>query len=80
MLAIISRKLKVKVVNESKELAINIYTMTTLLLGLGIYGLAAPNQLILNEILFDFGIILIATVYLILLFVPKVSNLLFNHI
>ena len=73
-MAIATRKVKIKVLNDSKQLAVITYTTTTMMLILGAFIFAIPDLLILEEVTFVFGIYLATTVYVILLFVPKVRN------
>ena len=73
VLALITRKVQIKVLNDSKEMFIIVYTSTTIMVGLGIITFALGSRLILNEALFCGGILLATTVFLVFIFVPKVS-------
>ena len=74
VLAIITRNVKIKVLNDSKQMAIVIYTSSTVMLVLGVITFTLASRLILNEVLFGFGIMLATTIFLGLVFVPKVSS------
>ena len=72
VLAIITRKVKIKVLNDSKEMVIIVYTSTTIMIILGIITFALSSRLVLNEILFSGGVMVATTVFLTFVFVPKV--------
>ena len=73
ILTILTRKVKIKVLNDSKQMTIIIYTTSTVLLVLGVVTFIVNSRLVLQEVLNGFGIILATTVFLVLIFVPKVS-------
>ena len=78
ILAIISCKLKYKVVNESKELAaVTIVIAISQLVRISYYPFPTTPQIfvtyVLGEILNGFSSLLFATTCLLLLFLPKVS-------
>lgn len=74
ILAIVTRKVKIKVLNDSKEVVIVVYSSTTILLILGVFTFALGTRFILNEVLYCTGIILATTIFLVFVFVPKVST------
>ena len=74
ILAIITRKVKIKALNDSKAVAIIVYVTSTILLFLGIFTFALGTRLILNEVLFSGGIMMCTTVLLSFVFIPKVSR------
>lgn len=73
ILAILTRKVKVKVLNDSKEMIIIVYTSTTIMLVLGVFTFALSTRFILQEVIFCGLIMLATTIFLTVLFVPKVS-------
>ena len=74
VLAVVTRNVKIKVLNDSKEMAIIIYTTSVVLLVLGIVTFGLSSYLIVTETLFNGGVILATTVVVFFLFVPKVGN------
>ena len=77
ILSVVTRKVKIKVLNDSKEMMAIVYTSTIILLILGVFTFALGTRLILTEIFFGLGVLIATTVFLALTFVPKVSLLLF---
>ena len=73
VLAVITRKVKIKVLNDSKEMAIIIYTSSVVLLAVGIVTFSLSSYLIVTETLFNGAVMLATTVVLFFLFVPKVG-------
>ena len=74
ILAIVTRKVKIKVLNDSREMFIIVYTSSSIMLVLGIVTFVISTRFILIEVLFGFGIMMATTVFLALTFVPKVCN------
>ena len=72
ILALATSKVKIKVLNDSKEMAIIIYTTSVVLLVLAIITFGLNSYSIVTEVLFSGGIMLATTIVLALLFVPKV--------
>ena len=72
VLAILIWKVEIKVLNDSKEMMIIVYTSTTIMVILGIFTFALSTRFILQEIFFC-GLVMLATVvFLSFLFIPKV--------
>lgn len=74
ILAIITRNVEIKVLNDSKEMAIIIYTTSVVLLALGIVTFSLSSFLIITETLFNGLLMLATTVVIFFLFVPKVRS------
>ena len=74
VLAVVTRKVKIKVLNDSKEMAIIIYTTSVVLLAQGIVTFGLSSYLVVTETLFNGGVMLATTVVVFFLFVPKVGN------
>ncbi len=72
ILSIITWKVKIKVLNDSKEMMAIVYTSSGIMIVLGIVTFALGTRFILNEVLFCLGIMAATTVFLSLTFVPKV--------
>lgn len=75
ILAIITRKVEIKVLNDSKEMFAIVYLSTPIIILLGLITFVFNSRFILNEVLFCGGVMIITTVFLGLLFVPKVRSL-----
>lgn len=73
ILAIITRKVKIKVLNDSKEVVFIVYTTTAIMIVLGIFTFAVSSQLVLTEAVFCGGVMVATTIFLAFVFVPKVS-------
>ena len=78
VLALVTRKVMIKVLNDFIEVSIVIYTTSVVLLCLGAITFGLNSYLIVTETLFSGGIMLAATVGLFFLFVPKVSAVLMD--
>ena len=74
ILAIQTRKVRIKILNDSKEVAAIIYITSIVLVELAIVSFALSSFNNIHEALYDFGLLLVAIVILLLIFVPKVSN------
>lgn len=74
ILAIQTRKVRIKILNDSKEVAAIIYITSIVLVELAIVSFALSSFNNIYEALYDFGLLLVAIVILLLIFVPKVSN------
>ena len=83
ILAFITRRVKIKVLNDSKSVAVIIYTTSVVLVALVIISFTLDSYVVVQEILFSGGIMLATTVILVFIFVPKVnksSRGLFYHV
>ena len=68
-----SKSVKIKVMNDSKSVAVIIYTTSVMLVALGIISFTLDSYVVVvQEILFSGGIMLVTTVFLVFLFIPKV--------
>lgn len=74
VLAVVTRNVNIKVLNDSKEMAIIIYVSSVVLLVLGVVTFSLSSYLIITETLFNGGVMLATTVVVFFLFVPKVCN------
>ena len=74
ILSIATFKVKIKVLNDSREMMIIVYTTTTILIILGIFTFALGTKFILNEVLYCLGVLIATTVFIALTFVPKVRS------
>ena len=72
ILAIQTRKVKIKVLNDSKYIAALIYISSIVLLLIAIVQFVSGNVININELIFSGGIIVITTAFLGLVFIPKV--------
>ena len=72
MLTILTRKVKIKVLNDSKEMIIIVYSSTIIMLILGVFTFNPKYRFLLEEIVFCGLVMLATTIFLALLFVPKV--------
>ena len=73
VLAIVTRNVKIKVLNDSKEMTFTAYT-TSIVMVLGVIFLVFNTRFTLNEVLVGFGIMLATTILLAFVFVAKVSS------
>lgn len=74
VLALVTRKIMIRVLNDFTEVSIVIYTTSIVLLCLGGVTFGLNSYFIVTETLFSGGIMLAATVGLFFLFVPKVNR------
>ena len=72
ILAFNTRKVKIKVLNDSKAVAVIIYTSSVVLVALVIVSFALDSFIVVTEVLFSGGILLATTVFVGFIFVPKV--------
>ena len=73
ILAFTTRRVKIKVLNDSKSVAVIIYTTSVVLVALVIISFTLDSYIVVvQEILFSGGILLATTVFLIFIFIPKV--------
>lgn len=73
ILAFNTRKVKIKVLNDSKSVAVIIYTTSVVLVALVIVSFALDSFIVVTEVLFSGGILLATTVFVGFIFVPKVG-------
>ena len=74
VLAILTRKVKINVLNDSKEMLIIVYSTSAIAGVLAVLTFAVDTRLIVGQI-FYCGLIMVATtIFLTLVFIPKVSN------
>jgi len=71
ILAFNTRKVKIKVLNDSKSVAVIIYTTSVVLVALVIVSFALDSFIVVTEVLFSGGILLATTVFVGFIFVPK---------
>lgn len=74
VLAVLTRKVSIEVLNDWKWMVIIIYTTSAVLLVLGVITFALTSYAIVTETLFSGGLMLATTVFLVFQFVPKVQN------
>ena len=72
VLAILTRKVKIKVLNDSKEMLIVVYSTSAIMAVLGVFTFAVPTRLILAQAMYCGLIMLATTIMLSFVFVPKV--------
>lgn len=78
ILAIQTRKVKIKVLNDSKYIAAMIYISSIVLLLLGIATAVFGSSINVTGILFSGGLLFATTAFLCLVFIPKVKMLLLH--
>lgn len=75
ILAIQTRKVKVKVLNDSKYIAALIYISTIVWITAGVVTFVLPwNTINITEVVFSGGLLIANTAFLILTFIPKVGQ------
>ena len=72
ILAVITRKVKIKVLNDFKEMTLIVYTTASIMLVMCIPTFTPIPGFIGSEAVFSGGLILATTVFLTFLFIPKV--------
>lgn len=73
VLAFQTRKVKVKVLNDSKYVAALIYIASIVLVIIGLVSVTLGSYINVHEALLSGGILTTSTMFLVLLFVPKVG-------
>ena len=73
VLAFRTRKVKISVLKETKELTIIVCVCTFVALETIVFGFLLQDYNNVQEIFFNSGLIIVTTTFLILLYVPKVS-------
>ena len=79
ILAFQTRKVKISVLNDSKSVAALIYISSIVLVVIVLITLSLRGYANIRPALFYGGIILLATVFLSLIFIPKVSEINFSN-
>ena len=74
VLAVQTRKVKVKVLNDSKHIAALIYISSIVLVTRAVAVFAVSHLLNVAEVIFSGGIIVISTAFLSIVFIPKVKT------
>lgn len=74
-----TRRVKIKILNDSKEVAAIIYINSIILVLLAVVEFALSNYHEVHAALFGLALLVGSTVFLTLVFVPKVSMLLFSQ-
>ena len=75
ILAFQTRKVKINVLNDSKSVAALVYISSIVLIVIVLVTFILSSYINISAALFSTGIIVLSTVFLILMFVPKVSGL-----
>ena len=74
ILAIQTRKVRIKILNDSKEVATIIYITSIVLVELVIVSFALSSFYNIHEALYDAGLLIVAITILLVIFAPKVSD------
>ena len=72
VLALQTRKVTIKALNDAKVIAALIYVSSILLVILAVVTFALGDYINVNEVLFTGGLLVAAIMFLVLIFVPKV--------
>uniref|UniRef100_A0A1X7VPL5 G-protein coupled receptors family 3 profile domain-containing protein n=1 Tax=Amphimedon queenslandica TaxID=400682 RepID=A0A1X7VPL5_AMPQE len=75
ILAIQTRKVCIKILNDSKEVAVIIYITSIVLVELVIVSFALSNFNNIHEVLYDAGLLIVAFTILLVIFAPKMYHL-----
>ena len=75
ILAFQTRKVKINVLNDSKSVAALVYISSIVLIVIVLVTFILRSYINISAALFSTGIIVLSTVFLLLMFVPKVSGL-----
>ena len=70
--ALQTRKVKIKALNESKEVAVIIYVASIMVVGIAIVAFTLRSYKNISEIFLSGGLITATTVFLLVVFIPKV--------
>ena len=73
LLAFQTRKVKIKILNDSKYVAALVYISSIVLVILALVTFTLPSYPNVLELLFSGGILVATTMFLILIFIPKVE-------
>ena len=68
------RRVKIKALNDSKEIAVIIYINSIILVLLAVVEFALDNYHVVSSALFGLGLMVGATLFLTLVFIPKVFS------
>ena len=79
VLAVQTRKVKVKVLNDSKHIAALIYISSIVLVTRAVAVFAVSHLLNVAEVIFSGGIIVLGFAFLSIVFIPKVSSYALYH-
>ena len=74
VLALQTRKVTIKALNDAKVIAALIYISSIVLLILAVVTFALDDYININEVLFSGGLLVVGIVFLALIFVPKVRT------
>ena len=75
ILAFQTRRVKINILNDSKSVASLVYISSIVLVVIVLVTFILRSYINVSAALFSGGIIVLATVFLLLMFVPKVSNI-----
>ena len=73
ILAFQTRKVSIKALNDSKYVTVLIYISSILLVAIALTALLLRNYINIKMAVFSGGIIVLATLFLVLIFIPNVS-------
>ena len=79
ILAFQTRKVKIPILNDSKFVAALVYISSVVFVALVLVTLSLPGYINISNGIFSAGIMILATIFLILMFVPKVWSV-FEHL
>ena len=74
VLAVLIWRVKIKVLNDSREMMIVVYSTSAIMVVLGVFIFALRTRLILSEVILSGLIMLATTIFIAFVFVPKVSE------
>ena len=74
ILAVLTWRVKIKVLNDSREMMIVVYSTSAIMVVLGVFVFALDTRFILSEVIFSGLIMLATTIFIAFVFVPKVSE------
>ena len=75
VLAFQTRKVRINVLNDAKSVAMLIYISSIVLVVIGLVKFFARSYINISAAIFSSGILILATFFLALIFIPKVVNL-----
>ncbi len=79
VLALATRKVEIKVLNDYKEMSIIVYSTTGILLALALVTWTAGSYFIVSQVLAAGMLMVATTIFLFFVFVPKVTLFLFQY-
>ena len=74
ILAVLTWRVKIKVLNDSREMMIVVYSTSAVMVVLGVFTFAVGTRIILSEVAYCGLIMLATTIFITFVFVPKVSE------